>query len=140
MKRGDIVNSNEPKESEPRDRTAPLLAALAGILRDELKSIVSNALVEHLGGMDRDQWLDPRSTALGYRGCLRLIATGQLPASRVGKRFLVRRSDVDRYIESQRITPRKPAEHGEPADEAEDIITRELNAGRLRIVRPPPDR
>lgn len=124
-------------------RTEPAEAPLADLLRQvgrELDELIGRAVAAAGENANRSDWIEPRVTALGYRTCLRLIRTGQIPASRIGKRFLVRRSDVDRYIESRRVTPRRPVQRDEPSEDADDLIARELEAGRLRIVRPPPDR
>lgn len=53
-----------------------------------------------------DEWLDARSCSpLSYRRVLALVSSGELPASRDGRRVLVRRADVDAWIAAQRTSP-----------------------------------
>ncbi len=56
------------------------------------------------------------------RTAYRLIGSGELPASRIGRQWRIRRSDLERFIESQRV--------GSPASvTAENTETDELWVG-----------
>jgi len=45
----------------------------------------------------------------------RYIRDGQLPASRVGKAYRIRRADLDAFLERARTTPARPAAAPRPA-------------------------
>jgi excisionase family DNA binding protein len=90
-----------------------------------------------------DEWVDARTSGLGRRTFLRLVREGEFPASKRGKAYVVRRADVDAYLERQRIapppTPSPPPEPPRAPDGAPfDPIAAALAEGRLRIVKKPP--
>lgn len=96
-----------------------------------------------------DEWVDARTSPLGRRSFLKLARHGAFPASLVGNKYMARRSDVDAYLERQRIHPESPARHplgGAPSAErptagleaADDLIARALAAGRLQLVKNAP--
>lgn len=57
--------------------------------------------------VDVDRWVDGRSCEIAYREGLAAIKRGELKASKVGRKLLVRRSELDRWIDSQRLTLQK---------------------------------
>jgi hypothetical protein len=93
-----------------------------------------------------DEWVDARSSPLPRRAFLKLAREGAFAASLVGNKYMARRSDVDAYLERQRIRGDSSgpeaarsnalssgvAEGVAPSD---DPIARALAAGRLRIVK-----
>jgi hypothetical protein len=91
-----------------------------------------------------DEWLDARTSPLGRRTFLKLAREGAFPASLVGNKYMARRSDVNAYLERQRIQRESPRRAAAPAvlpplDDVngasnDDPIARALAAGRLRIV------
>ena len=77
-------------------RRGQVLAALA----DHLEA----APVEATGRPD--EWLDARSCSpVSRRRVLDLVARGDLPGSRVGRKVVVRRSDLDAYLLKHRVEP-----------------------------------
>jgi hypothetical protein len=93
-----------------------------------------------------DEWVDGRTSPLGRRAFLRLAREGAFPASLVGNKYMARRSDVDAYLEPQRIHPESSRRHpvgGAPnperrsagIDAGNDPVARALAAGRLQLVK-----
>ena len=52
-----------------------------------------------------DAWVDQHESPLGSRQHIRLVRTGVLEGSRVGKRYLVRQSVIDAYLAKFRVEP-----------------------------------
>lgn len=74
----------------------------------------------------QDDWVDQTTCApLPKRTFLRLIASGELSARAVGKRRLVRRRDLDRYIEKQAV--REPTARALTDDDVDAKVLAELN-------------
>lgn len=80
-----------------------------------------------------DEWVDARSSGLGRRLFLRLAREGAFPVSKRGKAYVARRSDVDAYLERQRVQRTQPAVSRRVGPD--DPIARALAAGRLRVVK-----
>jgi excisionase family DNA binding protein len=53
-----------------------------------------------------DPWVDSAEAEVPQRTIRRAVAAGQLAASRAGKRLLVRRSELDRWLEQHQARPR----------------------------------
>jgi excisionase family DNA binding protein len=53
-----------------------------------------------------DAWVDSAEAEVPQRTIRRAVAAGELTGSRVGKRLLVRRSELDRWIGEHRAQPR----------------------------------
>jgi Helix-turn-helix domain len=54
---------------------------------------------------DPEPYVDQHNSPLGARRHCRLVRSGELPGYRSGRRYLVRRADLDRYLEQHRIEP-----------------------------------
>lgn len=67
------------------------------------------ALETLLGGLvatsDPDPWVDAAEAPVPARSIRDAVRRGELRASRVAKRLLVRRSDLDTWIESHAVSP-----------------------------------
>ncbi len=73
---------------------------------DELQRLIMDAVrAASPARSAADDWVDARSSGLGRRTFLRLAREGAFPASRRGKTYVARRTDVDAYLERQRIAP-----------------------------------
>lgn len=70
---------------------------------------------------------------IGRRVARTAITRGELPAVRVGRRYLCRLTDVDAWLAARAVAacPVTPATQRQPAD---DPIARALAGGRLRVV------
>ena len=76
-------------------------------------SAVLSALADHLETVPAEdtgrahEWLDARSSSPTFRRrVLDLVARGELPGSRVGRKIVVRRSDLDAYLMKHRVEAR----------------------------------
>ena len=98
--------------SSLRDR----IHAAAARFADELVA----AIETHTGA---SEWVDQDQSPLGRRRHLDAVRRGDLPASKDGRRVLVRRADVEAYI-------LKKAVMVTPSDEADvDTILRDIEQG-----------
>ena len=55
------------------------------------------------GSAPGDEWVTAKESGLGVRHFRRAAKRGDIPAHRVGRQLVARRSDVDRYIEQQPV-------------------------------------
>jgi hypothetical protein len=107
---------------------------------EELRELIVEALRDAAPHAAADEWVDARSSGLGRRLFLRLAHDGAFPVFKRGRSFVAKRSDVDAYIERQRIevTERPQPEPPRPPSPGGDPIAAALAAGRLRVVKKPP--
>jgi hypothetical protein len=99
------------------DLLAPLIEAVA------------ERVAERLGKQAPDDWVDAHTSGIGVRTFRKAAKAGAFQVSHIGRKWVARRSDVDRWVASQRVDPtRRPAR-----DEA-DPLEKALAAGRLRAV------
>ena len=114
---------------------------LVVIPANELRRLIADAVHSALVGQSANsEWVDAHNSGLGYRVFLRLARNGALPVSKLGKKYVARRGDVDAYIEGQRIKPASAPLSRAPTASlpAYDPIAAALAQGRLRIVKKPP--
>lgn len=102
---------------------------------DELVCLIRDTVREAMASnASGNEWVDAKTSGLGYRLFLRLAREGAFPVSKRGKAFVARRADVDAYLEGQRIQPAPPKP--EPSlPRGHDPIAAALAAGRLRVVK-----
>ena len=106
---------------------------------DELRSLLQEA-VRSASGAKTDEWVDARSSGLGRRLFRRLAGEGAFPIFKRGRSYVAKRSDLDAYIERQRVpvdSPKEP-EMTQPPPALDDPIAAALAAGRLRVVKKGP--
>ena len=87
-----------------RQNLAPddaLVIAIRGLVASEIKKALAAA-------DDRTEWLDQHSSPLGKRKHLQLCRDGELKARAVGKLRLVRREDLDTYLDAHPQRVREP--------------------------------
>lgn len=88
---------------------------MKGSVHTRLAALYSEiaALHEKLAeGSPGEDYVDQRRSPLGARLHCRLVRQGVLHGSRVGKRTLVRRADIDAYLERQQIIEKKTEQPG----------------------------
>jgi hypothetical protein len=85
-------------------------------------------LYQELAGVHRqlsreagEDWVDQRSSPLGSRLHCRLVRSGALPGYRAGRRVLVRKADLDQYLEGHRIAP---TERRDEANEIDQLLAK----------------
>lgn len=95
--------------------------------------------IERDAERDDERWIPIRACdRLPYHAIRALIASGALPASRVGRELLVRIVDVEQAIATGLVAPKKPSKGSrDPKDEEHhgDELDRALAGGRLRSIR-----
>lgn len=72
------------------------------------------------------EWVDQNHSPLGKRKHLRLAAKKKIPSRKHGKQVLIRRDDLNTYIECEGIGRGKRAE----LDDVEDVVERMLRRGQ----------
>lgn len=76
-------------------------------------------------GMAAGEWVDQATSPLGRRRHCELVRSGALPGVREGRRVLVRREDLNKYLMGkQRVAP--PSDE----DEVEDMLKKFAAGGR----------
>lgn len=65
-----------------------------------------------------ETWVEIRTCQVPYRELLSALKRGELVGSRIGRRYFVRRSELDRWMESRRITPSREVSRRGPAPSA----------------------
>lgn len=109
-------------------RLRGLLHELADVLADHVEAPRQPAQPE-------EKLLPLRQTGLSPRTLRAAIAAGSLPAVRVGRDLLVRRSDVDAWLERRRVAPKERGRSApEPSTPATRAIQQARAQGRLRVL------
>ena len=70
---------------------------------EELRELVVDAVRSVAAKATPNEWVDARSSGLGRRVFLRLAREGAFPIFKRGRSYVAKRSDVDAYIEQQRV-------------------------------------
>lgn len=82
---------------------------------------------------DPDEWIGQAESPLGTRRHRELARAGKLPGARkVGTQWLVRRREVDAYIENTGTTPTATAEEATAEESAEILSFRAPRRGRRK--------
>jgi hypothetical protein len=104
---------------------------------DELRELIADAVRAITASGKVDEWVDARTSGLGRRLFQRLAREGAFPVFKRGRSYVAKRSDVDAYIERQRIKPDPPPdpEPPQPPPGSHDPIAAALAAGRLRVIK-----
>jgi hypothetical protein len=106
----------------------------------ELRELVAEAVRSVAAHPAPDEWVDAQTSGLGRRLFRRLAREGAFPVFKPGRSFVAKRSDVDAYIERQRVQmdPRPEPEPPRPPSPGADPIAAALAAGRLSVVKKRP--
>ena len=76
---------------------------------------------QRLAAAAGDEFIDQSASPLGSRLHCRLVRAGELPGYRAGRRVLVRRADLEAYLQQHRI---KPTEAGAEPDQADLLFSK----------------
>jgi hypothetical protein len=127
------VNSRPITSPELAAALAPLARLLARLMRAELAAA---------GEADPDPWVPhPRWPFGGRKTNLRIACSGALAACHVGRLYLARRSEIDRYVQAHAVlrpAPEPPANDVDDMDAAVAAVLAEV--GHELVPSPPPRR
>lgn len=99
---------------------------------DRAKRAIADAIDELVEariskGAARAELVDQSTSPLGRRRHLELVREGKLPAMREGRRVLVRRADIDAYLNERQIAPPPSTD-----DDVDGMVERIVGAGGRR--------
>lgn len=97
----------------------------------ELADLVRGVVRDELRRAAADELLDAKASGLGITTFRRLVREKKLTATKSGRRYLVRRAELERCLAERHAEQHaaKPAQQPE-RDPLQDL----LDAGRLRVV------
>lgn len=135
------AKKRRPGAGDPRAVTAsnatsnpplPDGAALVQPLIDLLAEPIARRVVDLLRAGDLADHYDQTTSPLGSRRHCALIRRGVIPGTRIGRRWLALRSDVDRYLSGTAApTLPSPAPDGDPDEQlAAELGLRVVRGGR----------
>lgn len=107
-------------------------AALVQPLIDLLAEPIARRVVDLLRAGESREHYDQHDSPLGPRRHCALIRAGKIPGTRIGRRWLALRSDIDRYLGgSAAPTLPSPAPDGDPDEQlAAELGLRVVSGGR----------
>lgn len=73
------------------------------VLRQRLHTLIDEIVDAIESGATGAEWVDQTNSPLGRDRHLRLVRSGTLPGRKDGRRVLVRRRDLDRYLDSKAV-------------------------------------
>lgn len=105
-------------DRSPRDVAALADRARTLLAEHSLPEALARLVTEVTGTPQAygDELINWRTAGIPRRTWHRLISSGELPGSLVGREYLARRADVQAYVQSCRVTPRVPSSNGMSSD------------------------
>lgn len=79
-------------------------------------------------GVAANEWVDQHHSPLGKRRHLELARKGKLPSKKHGQLVLVKREDMNAYLEREGLTRARPTDD----DDVLDVVERIASGGRRR--------
>lgn len=122
-----MTRTTKPKDSG--DGGEPRRDALDMTLRDLLAALVDGRDVAN----DSD-WINIRSEAYPWRRIVAAAERGECEVSRVGRRLMMQRSELSKFLTARRIGPKKAqpkTESPKPKSEFGDSVQRALKRNGL---------
>lgn len=118
------------------------MPTFSGVVNDLAELIAERVAAKILSGTMSD-FVDQASSPLGPRRHIAAIRTGKLVGTRVGRRYLARRQDVDEFVARTRRPSRTTSEHrgnsvGDSVDALADELGISLNGKTQIDTHPPP--
>jgi hypothetical protein len=80
-----------------------------------LRALLERLLATH--EQSGDGWVNVRDKRWPWRQLVAAAERGEVSLSRVGRKLMMRREELDRWLDAQRIQPRRAAEKPAPRDE-----------------------
>ena len=124
-------------QSQEVDAKAPVpkTSLTPAVRRDLLARALLAAIDEYVGGLvashsANDDWVDQHRSPLGKRAHLEAVRGGRLPAVKHGKRILVRRADLEAYLATHVVRPKREvvAAVGADASHASEVAAEVLTS------------
>ena len=92
--------------SRPEEaRQSTIAASKESVTRDLLRALQQFVEVTVKERQEASDWVSQDDSPLGRRAHIRAVRRGDLPGHKVGRKFLVRRPDVDRFLAGHRVGP-----------------------------------
>ena len=79
-------------------------------------------------GVAANEWVDQMHSPLGKRRHLELARTGKLPSKKIGRLVLVRREDMNAFLDREGLTRARPSDD----DDVLAVVERIASGGRRR--------
>lgn len=98
-------------------------ASLVVLTATELSDLVKSAVAEGLaqaGVVASDETLSLRDCGVSVRTLRTAIKRGELPASKAGREYRIRRSDLDSWLAQKTVSPTQPVSHDNASGSAAD--------------------
>lgn len=93
---------------------------------------IESKLAERQQAGGADPWVSQSDSPLGRKLHCKLVRTGALEGSKIGRQVLVRKSVLDRFIEAHKVAP---AARSQSADDDGDTFFRSLGMADPRTLR-----
>ncbi len=108
--------------------------ALVVLQADELRALITEAVAAALGtrALTNDELVPLAAAGVPVRTLRRAIGAGELPATRCGREYRVRRRELEAWLEARRVQPKAKAEPIK--SEADRAIERARRSGALRTL------
>lgn len=119
------VTTSNTTSDRPLTDDSPLVQALLPVAR-----VFARLVVAELRAGATPEHYDQHDSPLGSRRHCALIRRGVIPGTKIGRRYLAKRSDVDAYMAGPAVARTVPSPAPEGDGDAE--LARELG---LRVVR-----
>ncbi|WP_437731278.1 helix-turn-helix domain-containing protein [Sorangium sp. So ce1335] len=118
-------------DSAPLSKGEAVINTAIAAIFDGVRQLVKAELQAAKG--DGDPWVSQEDSPLGRREHCKLARIGAFPAWKVGKRWLVRRSELDTYIEAHGAKPKPPeaVPADDPNEPTADAVLHELGLERV---------
>ena len=113
------------------DSIPPTPAARIERAKRRLAEAVAELITAQLElGTAANEWVDQRTSPLGRRRHLEHAKSGTIPATRDGRRVLMRRADIDAYLDQRRIV--RVDEKADRDREIDRVLEEMRRAGGIR--------
>lgn len=103
-----------------------------------ITSLVESGLAMMLAGLKQiehgDEWVDQAHSPIGRLAHLEAVRTGRVKGCKVGKRVLVRKADLDDFIEKHRVHTVTVDEELEEKAEVERLLNDKPKPRRRRTA------
>jgi hypothetical protein len=131
----DVLRSAVPDPSMARVKQETETPTPVGDPLDMTVRELLAALVARAGGSANDEWVNIRGEVYPWRRIVAAAERGECEVSRVGRRLMMRRDELDKWLAARRIGPKKiKADAGaptKPKGEFGSVVQRALRRNGL---------